>query len=186
MADSFLGSESVVQTVGPPPSHFDTYKLFRQKCESENTLTNNRLTWLFTIHGFLFAAYALCLQSKGYLLIQLTQPLLQASLRTDLQGGIDRLADATRLMALTGILVSLCVLSATTAAQLALWTLHTRWKRTDIDHKADATRYGMVATDLPGLLGGGRLVAFWLGLVPPVALPFVFIVIWLVVFRRPF
>jgi hypothetical protein len=37
----------------------ERYKLFREYVEHEDALINNRLTWLITIHGFLYAAYAL-------------------------------------------------------------------------------------------------------------------------------
>lgn len=42
-----------------PTSHRDLYRMFRAYVEHEDGLTNQRLSWNFTIQGFLFAAYTL-------------------------------------------------------------------------------------------------------------------------------
>ncbi len=40
------------------------YELYRQYVTHEDNLTNNRMTWLLTIHGFLYATYGFTLQKK--------------------------------------------------------------------------------------------------------------------------
>src|SRR3954452_6090771 len=45
-------------------SGLKVYDLFRRYIEHENHLVNQRLTWLLTIHGFLYATCGLVLQKK--------------------------------------------------------------------------------------------------------------------------
>src|ERR1700731_488833 len=58
------------QTGEPPPSDtyplLDTeiYQIFREYLQHEDGLTNNRLSCMLTIHGFLYASYAFTIQTK--------------------------------------------------------------------------------------------------------------------------
>jgi hypothetical protein len=40
------------------------YKTFREYIRHEDALINNRMTWVFTIHGFLYATYGFTIQKK--------------------------------------------------------------------------------------------------------------------------
>jgi hypothetical protein len=40
------------------------YALFRDYVKHEDALVNNRLTWILTIHGFLYATYGLTIQKR--------------------------------------------------------------------------------------------------------------------------
>jgi len=52
----------------PPLVHDDVnikiYEVFRDYIKHEDNLINNRLTWILTIHGFLYATYGLTMQKK--------------------------------------------------------------------------------------------------------------------------
>ena len=56
--------------LGSPPSDtyslLDTeiYRIFREYLQHEDGLANNRLSWMLTIHGFLYASYAFTIQTK--------------------------------------------------------------------------------------------------------------------------
>jgi hypothetical protein len=58
------------QTGESPPSDTyplldtETYQLFREYLQHEDELANNRLSWMLTIHGFLYASYAFTVQTK--------------------------------------------------------------------------------------------------------------------------
>jgi hypothetical protein len=58
------------QTGEPPPSDtyplLDTeiYQIFREYLQREDGFANNRLSWMLTIHGFLYASYAFTIQTK--------------------------------------------------------------------------------------------------------------------------
>jgi len=59
-----------LQTGKSPPSDtyplLDTeiYQIFREYLQHEDGLANNRLSWMLTIHGFLYASYAFTIQTK--------------------------------------------------------------------------------------------------------------------------
>ncbi len=40
------------------------YEMFRSYVEHEDDLTNNRITWMLAIHGFLYASYGFTIQKK--------------------------------------------------------------------------------------------------------------------------
>src|SRR5271154_2261501 len=42
----------------------ETYQIFREYLQHEDELANNRLSWMLTIHGFLYASYAFTVQTK--------------------------------------------------------------------------------------------------------------------------
>lgn len=46
----------------PLPDKLDAYKVFRNYLEHEDALINQRITWMLTIHGFLYATYGFTLQ----------------------------------------------------------------------------------------------------------------------------
>jgi hypothetical protein len=58
------------QTGESPPSDTyplldtETYQIFREYLQHEDELANNRLSWMLTIHGFLYASYAFTVQTK--------------------------------------------------------------------------------------------------------------------------
>lgn len=51
--------------------HLDIYEQYRNYIQHEDSLINHRMTWMLTIHGFLYASYALTLQKKVEILDRL-------------------------------------------------------------------------------------------------------------------
>jgi hypothetical protein len=45
-------------------AHIKLYEVFREYIKHEDSLINNRVTWLSQIHGFLYATYGFTLQKK--------------------------------------------------------------------------------------------------------------------------
>jgi hypothetical protein len=70
------------QTGGSPPSDtyplLDTeiYQIFREYLQHEDGLANNRLSWMLTIHGFLYASYAFTIQTKIQVAQRISSDLL--------------------------------------------------------------------------------------------------------------
>src|ERR1700722_4089454 len=53
----------------PPPDIYPlldtaTYQIFREYLQHEDGLANNRLSWMLSIHGFMYASYAFTIQTK--------------------------------------------------------------------------------------------------------------------------
>jgi hypothetical protein len=170
---------------GPKPparSHLELYKVYRRYCESENSLTNHRLTWLFTIHGFLFAAYAFCLQGTSTLLTG-ANPFPQSGM---LPFTVNSLAFVRFIISVTGIAVSVLTWPATIAAQLAVGKLNRKWKGIVLLRKQADRELGISTFELPGLLGGGNPWAHVLGMVPPYFLPLAFALIWFWIWEHKF
>jgi hypothetical protein len=70
------------QIGGSPPSDtyplLDTeiYQIFREYLQHEDGLANNRLSWMLTIHGFLYASYAFTIQTKIQIAQRISSDLL--------------------------------------------------------------------------------------------------------------
>ena len=70
------------QTGKSPPSDtyplLDTeiYQIFREYLQHEDGLANNRLSWMLTIHGFLYASYAFTIQTKIQIAQRISSDLL--------------------------------------------------------------------------------------------------------------
>ena len=47
-----------------PLLDIETYRIFREYLQHEDELANNRLSWMLSIHGFLYASYAFTIQTK--------------------------------------------------------------------------------------------------------------------------
>ena len=57
----------------------DTYQIFREYLQHEDGLANNRLSWMLTIHGFLYASYAFTIQTKLQVAQRINSDLLTHS-----------------------------------------------------------------------------------------------------------
>jgi hypothetical protein len=57
--------------------NLDLYETFRSYIRHEDDLTNNRITWMLTIHGFLYASYGFTLQKKLEILDKINSFVIQ-------------------------------------------------------------------------------------------------------------
>ena len=65
----------------PPPDIYPlldtaTYQVFREYLQHEDRLANNRLSWMLSIHGFLYASYAFTIQTKIQVAQRISSDLL--------------------------------------------------------------------------------------------------------------
>jgi hypothetical protein len=80
------------QTGESPPSDTyplldtETYQIFREYLQHEDELANNRLSWMLTIHGFLYASYAFTVQTKLVVAQRINSDLLAQLPRADSVG----------------------------------------------------------------------------------------------------
>jgi hypothetical protein len=78
----------------PPPNlnpllDLDVYDTFRKYIQHEDNLINNRITWMLTIHGFLYAAYAFTVQKKLEIAQKINDDLLNKILTPDSAGRLN-------------------------------------------------------------------------------------------------
>ncbi len=176
------------------------YKIFRDYLKHEDDLINNRLSWNFTIQGFLFAAYVFSLQK----IADIRLGLLNNSVVTERIKQLKVLHTLYDLqlflviVAALGVSVSFLVYLSVSAARLAIQSLEEKWceaarswpkalsKLARADRRklvreslsAGARTHGPAPQHLPGLTGGGHPVALVLGFVAPNVLPLVLTFVW--------
>jgi hypothetical protein len=165
----------------PDLTHLECYKFCHDKLCSENELTNNRLSWNFTIQGFLFAAYALTLQTLGNIKIKMAE-MQPGPAKVSLTDAIAVLAEINSWIPWTGILVSAFIVIGAFAAQLAILSTRKKFHEQHPYHKYE--NFTMHGTHFPGVTGGGNVLAHALGTVP-LGIPLVFIFIWWELMRSP-
>jgi len=159
-------------------AHLECYTLCHQKLVSENELTNHRLTWNFAIQGFLFAAYAICLQSISYLKIKLTENNLNSS-ADQLSSAIKTLGNTIFWLKIAGASASVFILAGAIAAHIAIWSIHKHFRSRHSEYTGRGKWYSFTThgNHYPGLTGGGSRLAHVLG-TAPLLIPVAFIVVW--------
>jgi hypothetical protein len=75
----------------PPPDMYPlldtaTYQVFREYLQHEDGLASNRLSWMLSIHGFLYASYAFTIQTKLQVAQRINFNLLNHSPGADSEG----------------------------------------------------------------------------------------------------
>jgi hypothetical protein len=60
--------------------NFDIYETFRSYIRHEDGLINNRITWMLTIHGFLYASYGFTIQKKLEILDKINSFIIEAKI----------------------------------------------------------------------------------------------------------
>ena len=131
----------------------ELYKIMRGYINHEDSLINNRLTWLLTIQGLLFTGYGLALRET-------TKSSDLISLIFILKG----LGLATSFLGFTGIL----------AASLAIREVERKW----LSIKPKDLLTHSIADQLPDVTGGGNRLVHFLGSFTPLSIPSIFFVAW--------
>jgi hypothetical protein len=158
--------------------HMDCYRMCHEKLSSENELTNNRLSWNFAIQGFLFGAYALCLQTMSSVQIKLADSHISVPMRSELETSIRRLEHTIYFIRTTGEVVSLCVLLGAIAAHNAIWSIHSKFRRVHKEYRPGKWyALNTHGNHFPGLTGGGNRIAHLLGSAP-LLIPVLLIFVW--------
>lgn len=133
------------------------YEQTRAQIEHEDLLINHRLTWLFTLNGFLFTAFAFSLSAEATAWSK--------------DGWIDfsnRIHYIRNCLAMAGVGSSFILLFGIVAASMSMRSLTKKCEHTIKDKKDD---YPQVIGNIPH--------GMWLGLLPTWILPVIFCGIWL-------
>jgi hypothetical protein len=92
--------------------HLQIYTIFREYVKHEDSLINWRLSWNFTIQGFLFAAYAVATQKVFEARLSVASEANQtvkAHLSPVIGAGVSAITDFVILLAVTGVAVTLLI-----------------------------------------------------------------------------
>lgn len=183
----------------------EAFSIYRDYLKHEDDLINNRLSWNFTIQGFLFAAYSFALEKiadirEGLLSTAIDTRRVQAS---NVLHSISDLQIFLLVLTVVGMGVSFFVYVSVRAARYAIQELEVRWRSIDPDNdqaqesvrlsslfspsflirvwRNDAfiKTHGANPPGLPGLVGGGHPLANFFGFHAPNGLPLLFIGVWL-------
>ena len=152
--------------------YFEQFRIFRDYIEHEDDLINQRATWNVTIQGFLFAAFALIVQSR----VQATEIDHTASMLMQLT--------AYGLIPVVGFFVGFFSFLSTFAARSAIerlqqdYDVHVlgAWSRVNWD--SCEQRRLRIRPVLPKITGGGAKKAAILGFALPHCIPLVFVFAW--------
>jgi hypothetical protein len=159
----------------PPPDIYPlldtaTYQVFREYLQHEDGLANNRLSWMLSIHGFLYASYAFTIQTKLQVAQRINFDLLTHSPGADSEGhagsnpvsfliaSIWQVDSVIFLICLVGFFISLVALVSIRAAGKANETiLKVFEKQFGVQSAFGAPETVLVANKLilPTIAGGG-------------------------------
>ena len=127
------------------------YQLIRDYIIHEDTLINNRLSWLLTIQGLLFAAY-------GYSIREISRT--------------DDLNSLIHLLKILGLCTSFFGFTGICSAALAIKQLLKKYKQYKKDYP--------LLKNLPDVTGGGYQFVTILGSFTPLGIPLLFLIVWLI------
>jgi hypothetical protein len=145
----------------------ETYETFRKYIQHEDNLANQRMTWMLTIHGFLYAAYALTVQKKLEVAQKINDAVNagHAQITDFLQAAIWQTDYVIVLITLAGLIISFVAYRSVSAARNAAASVehvfeqqYPPTKKRDI--VAGRTRLSQTVitekgTILPTIAGGG-------------------------------
>jgi hypothetical protein len=194
----------------PPPSRLPSpalpleqaikvYGLFRDYVKHEDGLVNNRLLWLLSIHGFLYATYGFTIQKKLEIAQKIadiiheksdiyaqcyieTSPLLVSIIQTEL---------FLLCIIMVGALISIAGLISIGAAKSAAKSIREIFNQqySSLITARFGIRYTFTAGNnvtnyavFPSIVGGGRRGLDWRGFVASTAIPWVLLISWSVAF----
>ena len=131
----------------------DLYNIYREYIKHENTLINNRISWLTTIQGFLFAAFGLIIKN-GH------EPIISG----------EKVSCFLRVIAFVGAAVSVLTFISALGAIKSIDKLEISWK---------SIREKDKVVLLPWPKGGGDDIAPFLGRVGSFGISSVFVCVWI-------
>ena len=153
----------------------ELYSAYRQYLNHEHGLINHRLTWNFTIQGFLFTSYAFVLNKAADVRIALSQRMME---------GVGQLLIALHDLEILLLVIGAVGIIASIAVQLSVWgailsmhSLKERWHNLKFDKQQDVGDVGS-SRGYPDIMGGGSPPATVLGFLAPLILSFALIAAW--------
>jgi hypothetical protein len=183
------------------PTVLDLYASYRQYLNHEHSLINQRLSWNFTIQGFLFTSYAFVLNKLADVRVALSQEAMV---------GVNQLRTAQHelhvlllVIAVVGVCASITIHFSVWGARLSMNELRLRWSGLKYRSKGsslhpasdtnqqDATTPGepphedesleqlSLSHGYPTIMGGGDPRAIKLGFHAPALLSIAIAIAWL-------
>jgi len=155
----------------------ELYAAYRQYLNHEHNLINQRLSWNFTIQGFLFTSYAFVLNKTADVRIELSKATT-GSVDT-LLASLHELQVLLFVVAVAGVCVSLAIHFSAWGARRAMNELRRRWSTLKCTQEQTLEDFSL-ASGYPHIMGGGDPSATKLGFRAPAMLSLAFAVAWLV------
>lgn len=158
------------------------YATFRDYAKHEDNLVNNRLTWILTIHGFLYATYGFTLQKELEVLYRPDKPIADACYT------LSQSYIFLFIITLVGATISIVGFLSIRAAKRSLEYLDTIFQRNTIHvsinfdskkRKDPRTHLFAGQFDFPSIQGGGRRSSIWSGFAASTAIPLILLGSWL-------
>jgi hypothetical protein len=153
----------------------DLYTAYRLYLNHEHGLINHRLTWNFTIQGFLFTSYAFVLNKAADVRIALSQKVTE---------GVGQLLIALHDLEILLLVIGAVGIIASIAVQLSVWgailsmnSLKQRWHKLGFDEHRSLEQVGS-SRGYPDIMGGGSPPATVLGFLAPIILSIALIAAW--------
>lgn len=144
----------------------DLYVIHRRYIEHEDTLVNNRTTWLITVQSFLIATFGFTFEAKYELVShQILPELGNVAVRTP-----EELQTFQTSLAVVGLFTGFVALLSLRAAARAITSVRRSWEKHPL---AKPCR-----DYLPPLMGGGDPGARRAGISFPILLPIFFMLFW--------
>ncbi|HTV43832.1 MAG TPA: hypothetical protein VMF05_00825 [Stellaceae bacterium] len=153
-----------ISLITPPtvPLDLEIYETFRKYVQHEDHLVNQRISWMLMIHGFLYAAYALVLQTKLGIAEAINghsgDHIARIKLHHYLWEGVIQIYFALFMIAFIGFVISLTALRSIRAARRAAKNVQDIFesnfgvKKNHGIPKTVTTEDGLI---LPTIAGGG-------------------------------
>jgi hypothetical protein len=171
------------------------YEVLRDYAKHEDILVNNRVTWILTIHGFLYATYGFTLQKKVEVIEKLQAAQRQTLEGLDITDLVLMSTEGPVLHALRDLDLFMLIIASVGAvvSGLGVWSISAAKssvinvkkifeKKVKVTPRTD--ELGQVADFddflVPTIAGGGRRFATWAGSSASVLIPVFLAISWVV------
>ena len=155
------------------------YELIRNYVEHENSLINDRLTWLLLSQGLIFSAFGGLFIPISNLSVKIAEPCQSNDLWLKksefLAEIIDKISLFQEVLGLLGLFISF-------ASLLGIWGAARSIKQIEKEYEKDDFFTTLLNSNyLPLITGGGSKLARWQGNISPQIIPIVLTFTWVIV-----
>ncbi|MEO1104012.1 MAG: hypothetical protein AAFW98_09835 [Pseudomonadota bacterium] len=145
----------------------EVYDVYRDYLKHEDSLINNRMTWLILSQSFFFTTYALAIGRLS---------AAEEPIRTQIETFLNAVATL-------GIIVGFATCMSILAALNAIEGLKRRWANHGANEATENPTFAEERKRLPDLTGGGNAFASIFGFFMPIVMPLIFVGIWFYVLQ---
>jgi hypothetical protein len=125
---------------------------YRQYLNHEHNLINHRLSWNFTIQGFLFTSYAFVLNKAADVRIALSQEAMVGV--NQLRAALHDLQILLLVIAVVGVCASVAIHLSVWGARLSMNELRQRWSKLKYTDEKSLEQFSL-SCGYPAIMGGG-------------------------------